>query len=139
MSLPKPCEHLLNPPDLSIDLVLDAQIQPANALVGCRAFGQGYLVELVDIHNDTCAYRLSLVDIEVYAQTLRSVNQGSCDLQRAQNELTSLANQATRLSCVLIRQGGVFTRLIDTDETLPTLDWRQLPCDGTLLAGLGLG
>lgn len=130
------CRHLLNPAACQIDLVLDAHLQIADGLMSCQRCGQGYLIELCDIDPPLWCYRISCVGNEAYRRTLRSLGQGSCDLERASNEMFSLRHHAHTVDAVLLRQDGVNHALLHPAQPAPSLPWRQLPCDGTFVRSL---
>ncbi len=132
------CDHLLLEGATRIDLVVDAYLQPCDALMSCRRCSARYLIELCDIDGDNWCYRLALIEPEAYAKTLHSLGRGSCDLQRGQAEMFNLRHHATPLNQLLLRSGGINAALVTVPDliSIPTASWRELPCDGTLVRGL---
>ncbi len=132
------CANLDDPARLQVDCVLDAQVQITEALARCPDSQQGYLLELLDIRGADWVYRISLVEAEAYAKTVKSLTKGSCDINRARNEVFSLSSHATQTRELLWAQNGTFTHTSELPEDipLPTQGWRDLPCDGSLIKQL---
>ena len=130
------CGHILSPQACQIDLVLDAHLQVADGLMSCQQCGQCYLIELCDIDSPVWCYRLSCVDVDAYATTLRSLGQGSCDLQRADREIFSLRHHAHNTDAVLLRKDGTNYALAYPQQPPPTASWRELPCNGEVIRAL---
>ncbi|MEM7098962.1 MAG: hypothetical protein AAF541_11945 [Pseudomonadota bacterium] len=133
------CAHLLLADACKIDVVLDAHLQPADALMACTLCNARYLIELIDISDGDWAYRLSCIESAAYEATVRSLDKGSCDIHRAQQEIFSLRHHATDITDqVLIRADGVNVGLprVSADLPIPQASWRELPCDGRWLASL---
>lgn len=129
------CPHLRDGPDLEVLLVTDAHLQIADAFVRCRECDAHYLIELVDLLGKDSAYRISSVAEADARAAIKSLSKGSCDINRARNEVFSVSTRAQRLSGLLLAQGGAFLRLVETNPALelPSRNWRELPCDGTLI------
>ena len=142
MSTAKTCAHLSLHPDLHVLLVTDATVTLADAFIQCHTCGQHYLIELIDIKGSTNAYRLSALPDEAVAPTLRSLQRGSCDINRASAELAHISQVAEALPGVLIRNEsasveGLWRYVADTrDVHVPTGHWRNLPCDGQIITHL---
>ncbi len=134
----KACAHIEPPgaPELNVDRVLAMQVYPAEALATCASCGTGYLLELLDMQGDQCAYRVAAVDKTAFAATLKSLDKGSCDIQRGRDEIFNLAAGALRLNRVLISRAGAFNKWVVTAENLPSDSWQELPMDGSWLARL---
>ncbi len=129
----KACPHLARHPDLVVDYVLDSHLDMTDGFVHCRCCNQAYLLEMVDLDTNAAMFRVSTLASSRVSATIRSLQNGSCDVNRARNEVFSTANKATPLPGFLLREGGAFTRFVDTQLTAPSGHWRTLPCDGALL------
>jgi len=129
-----PCDHLK--PDtypLQLDLLIDAELTFTDALLSCRVCHQPYLLELLDRRGSDALFRLSMPDAEQCRQLLRDLNRGSCDLQRAHSELSSLQSMSPYLPYLLLldcSEPKILQLLELPDIRLPGGSWRQLPCDG---------
>ena len=120
-------------PELETLFVLDSHLYLTDGFVRCRKSDRHFLVEAFDLKANTTLYRVSHLSAESVAKTIRSLTQGSCDINRAKNEVFSIANTSEALACVLVAEQGAFTKgiAIADRETLPTQSWRDLPCDGS--------
>jgi hypothetical protein len=142
MSTAKICPHLSLHPDLQVLLVTDATVTLADAFVQCHTCGQHYLIELIDIKGTINAYRIFALPEEAVAPMLRSLTRGSCDINRANAELVHISQVAAALPGVLLRDEtdsaeSLWRYLADTrDVQVPTTHWRNLPCDGQIIAQL---
>ncbi len=94
----------------------------------------------MDIAAPSWVYRVSTVDAQAYAATIRSLGRGSCDINRARNEVLALSTHARPLQRVLIATQGAFsaTAHVPDDVRLPVGSWRELACDGSLAEALGV-
>lgn len=142
MSPAKACSHLARQPNLEVLFVTDTHPNLADAFMQCRDCGAHYLIELIDIAQGINAYRVACLPAEAVQATLRSLSKGSCDVNRASAELAHAANTAQTLGGVLLRDE---TRRADTlwsyiaevgNLQIPTANWRELPCDGQIIAAL---
>ena len=106
----------------------------------CPQCGAGYLFEMADTDANLSIFRLSAIDGGAMAATIRSLEKGSCDIERARNEVFSLSSAARELPVVLVMRDGSFSDLLPLpDEVhLPARSWRELSCDGSLIRELGL-
>ncbi len=108
----------------------------------CRACNAHYLIELIDISQGINAYRVAWLPAAAVEATLRSLSKGSCDVNRASAELAHAANTAALLDGVLLRNenAGADTLWSYMSEVgnlqIPTASWRELPCDGKIIASL---
>lgn len=139
MSIHAPCTHLTTvAPDLETIFVLDSHLQMADGFVRCTECETHYLLEMVDLTTEAVLYRVSRVNAEAVAKTVRSLSKGSCDLDRARNEVFTVANGACPLDALLLYANGRYTGLVPNPKPdLPAISWRQLPCDGALIEALG--
>ena len=133
--LSQPCKHLLTPqPELETLLVLDAHLQMADGFVRCPQCDAHYLLETVDLAARRVAYRISRLAPSAVAKTVQSLKKGSCDINRARNEVFSVSSGAQKLNAIMVAENGTFIQLIERPrETVPNKSWRDLSCDGTLL------
>lgn len=135
------CPHLVKQPELDTLFVLDSHVHLTDAFVQCRHCDAHYLVELADLGDGQGVFRISAIAADAVAQTIRSLHKGSCDINRARNEVFSLSTAARELDGLLLMRSGEFTAYVPRpdDLTLPRRSWRELPCDGSLvkhIAGL---
>lgn len=122
---------------LEIQQVLDAQLYWTDALLRCQACGQYLLGELIDMQAGERLYRLTAVSQAGAQAVLRSIETGSCDLQRAQTELDYLDNTGQLCDEVLLVEGDQQqTCTWPSGLSLPSASWRELACDGALLDAL---
>ena len=122
----------LRDPSLETLFVLDTHLYMTDGFVRCSKSNAHYLLEAFDLKANATLYRVSSLDAESVVKTIQSLTKGSCDINRAKNEVFSIANGAEALPCVLVGVAGKFLPAIDTGgETLPTESWRNLPCDGS--------
>lgn len=131
---------MVEQPELEVLYVLDSHLHMTDAFARCARCDAHYLLEMVDISGTTAVFRISAVGADAVAKTIRSLTRGSCDINRARNEVFSLSASTQALDTLLVMRAGVFTEAVTKPETmtLPTRSWRELPCDGSLIAALGL-
>jgi len=141
MSTTKACSHLTGTPELEVLFVLDTHIQLTDAFVRCKRCAATFLIELADMAKDVCVFRMSRVEADAADKTIRSLRKGSCDVNRARNEVFSLAASKQPCDHLLLMDRGQFSSVIPrpTDMALPNRSWRELPCDGALARELALG
>ena len=135
MSTAKACPHLANQPQFETLQVLDSHLHMTDGFVRCRECGATYLLEAVDMTSNCCLFRVSTVNTKATDKTLQSLRKGSCDINRARDEVFSLSNDATELEDLLLMHNGAFTGLVTppASATIARISWRQLPCDGSLI------
>ncbi len=142
MSTAKICPHLAQHPDLQVLLVTDATVTLADAFVECHICGQHYFIELIDMQGPTSAFRISALPADAATATLRSLIRGSCDINRASAELTHIRQVAEQLPGVLMRNESdsaqaLWRYVADTGLVqIPNENWRDLPCNGQIIAAL---
>jgi hypothetical protein len=119
--------------DLQTLLVLDQQIYMTDAFVRCGACNTHMLVELVDMQNHLQVFRVLEVDEDAVQATLRSLNKGSCDINRARNEVLAVSSTGRAVDKVLLAKNGQLTGFVPLAVQLPQGSWRELPCDGTIV------
>ena len=132
----KACNH---PQTFEVLKVLDAHLTWTDALLECTVCAQYYLAELIDLDNHCRVYRLATLASDATVATLNSLAKGSCDLQRAAQEIAYLASLGESIERVLLITGDHALSLIKPPAHLeiPRLSWRDLPCDGNWLRELG--
>ena len=81
--------------------VLNAAMHWTEAILRCSKCERTYFGELLEHSDDGRLYGLQPLDREATAKTLRSLDNGSCDLSRAQQEVQFLTSQSPRLSQAL--------------------------------------
>ena len=119
------------PVTLTIVRVLEADLFMTRALARCLECGACYLLELLDVSGSRRLYRASVVPDNLTEATVRSLGNGSCDINRANNEIATLSSQTTRLRELLVMEDGAFTAWANAHQKLPGTPWRQLPLDGS--------
>jgi len=127
------CEHLSGKPDFEVLLVVDSQIQLMEALVKCRQCAFYYLIEALDIASQDTLFRIAKIPADHAVKTARSIDNGSCNLKRATEEIAYLKSLSKKCDKLLISEAGQFTATIDIenlDEVPPSTAWRELPFDG---------
>ncbi|MEM9622032.1 MAG: hypothetical protein AAF993_10315 [Pseudomonadota bacterium] len=121
----KVCEHISSDngvsQNLHIDRVLQAQVQPTEALASCRVCGAGYLLELIDMQTQSSLYRVANVQHAEYATTVANLAKGSCDIHRSTAEVAHLASRATPVSQLLISRRGHFSAWQSPKDKAPVL------------------
>jgi hypothetical protein len=129
------CDHLTERPDLEILWTLDAYLHTADAYAKCKHCDAHYLVEMIDLDSRAAVFRVARLPADYVAKTVRSLEKGSCDINRARNEAFALRNAAERLPMLLIMRQGRFVATVPVggDVEIPQESWRDLPCDGTWL------
>ncbi len=140
MSAAKPCPHIVQSPDLDVVFVMDQHLHATDGFARCRACGVCYLFEMADTAGAVSVFRLSAIGEDAMFATVRSLQKGSCDINRARNEVFSLSNGASALPVLLVMREGTFTGTVPlpVDCNLPNRSWRELPCDGSVISSLGL-
>ncbi len=140
MSLAKACPHLTGQIDLEVVHVLDSHLHPTDGFARCRRCGAAYLFEMADISGDVSVFRLSAIAPEAMTATVRSLNKGSCDINRATSEVFSLANDSAELEQLLVMRAGAFCGVVPRPRgrALPRCSWRELDMNGSLIDALGL-
>lgn len=129
------CAHLADHPDLVVDQVLDSHLEMTDGIVHCAECRAAYLLGLVDVDGSRALFRVQAIEPAAAQATLRSLRQGSCDVERARHEVFSLSHHATRAAGLLLREAGQWKGLVGvTAGQVPTAGWRDLPCDGALFS-----
>lgn len=130
------CKHLRLHPELEILWTLDAYLHATDAYAKCRHCDAHYLVEMIDLKGKDAAFRIARLPSDYVTKTVRSLQKGSCDINRARNEAFALRSLSERLPVLLIMRDGQFAEAvsIEPDIQLPQASWRELPCDGSWLA-----
>ncbi len=132
------CQHLWTAPDLEVLYTLDQHVHLTDGLVRCKTCQACYLIELVDLSAHLGAFRVSAISESAVQATIVSLNKGSCDINRATNEVFSLSASACEIEGWLVMEHGRFVRMVKRPPgiTLPKRSWRTLPCDGALIDAL---
>jgi hypothetical protein len=134
------CDHLSGKPwPLIVDLTIDEHLGFTDALTHCRACGRTYLLEMLDWRGSTRLFRVRSPSAAHAAQLTRDLDRGSCDIQRAQAEVSHLLTSNPFLDTLLALDLSVpvVRELIAVNpQTLPGASWRDLPCDGSWFAQL---
>jgi len=107
------CEHLILKPDLEIVLILEFRVQLLEALVKCRQCEAHYRIQAVDLYDNAALYQLNRLPSKHVAQTVRSVNRGSCSIDRAKDEIAYLKSQSSLCEHLLLSTYGEFTKTVD--------------------------
>lgn len=132
----KPCEHLVTtaavPFPFAIEMILDGQSGPTDAIIRCGRCGQAYLIEMLDWsgpHFERRTFRTSLVDDEVVARYLHNRQRSSCDLKRAAAEWYAVQTQArlTNLEITLDVDAStlISARPLPDGTDIPITHWRE--------------
>jgi len=130
------CEHLVasTPAALpiAIEMILDGQSGPTDAIVRCRTCGQAYLIEMLDwagTHFEHRTFRTSLLDDAVVARYAHNRSSTSCDLKRAAAEWYAVQTQArlTNLEITLDVDASTLigARLLPPGTEIPMAHWRE--------------
>jgi len=130
------CSHLVasTPAALPfiIEMILDGQSGPTDAIVRCRTCGQPYLIEMLEwsgAHFERRTFRTSLLDDAVVARYAHNRSRSSCDLKRAAAEWYAVQTQArlTNLEITLDVDAStlVGARLLPPDCDIPMAHWRE--------------
>lgn len=119
--------------DLQTLLVVDQHIHMTEGFVRCGICNTHMLVELVDINEDVQAFRVFEVNSAAVQATIRSLNKGSCDINRARDEVFALSSAGRAVDKLLLARNGHFTEFVPLVEQLPQGNWRELPCDGAIV------
>jgi hypothetical protein len=139
MTMPtQACQHLSATPQLRVLHVLDSHVHITDGFVQCQLCKACYLIELVDMTSTTCVFRVSRVAETAVANTIASLQKGSCDIRRAGDEVFNLTTMAIELDILLIMQNGQFQNTMARPNHFQPeqRSWRQLPCDGRLVKQL---
>lgn len=130
-----PCEHIApGPGPYRVTLVLDDHLGPTEALVHCKTCEQAYLIELLDWQGAMRLFRVAAPDGDATALLLKDLERGSCDVNRAGEEVRqfTLDSQPLPVLWLVDTSARELVGVIDTTGlgTIPTRGWRELPCDG---------
>ena len=134
MNPPIACQHLQGSLDLRTLYVLDHQLYMTEGLVECRHCRTPYWVELVEAVPRLRLFRIHVLDLTTTRATLHSLDKGSCDLTRAQQEIVHLCSLSTPLPAWLVQTDGLFSHLYSWPSGRePSMDnWRTLAGDQSL-------
>jgi hypothetical protein len=132
----KACAHLVASTSAAlpfvIEMILDGQSGPTDAIVRCRTCAQAYLIEMLDwsgAHFERRSFRTSLLDDEVVARYSHNRERSSCDLKRAAAEWYAVQTQArlTNLEITIDVDAStlVGVRLLPHDSDIPMAHWRE--------------
>lgn len=129
------CEHLTpGTVPYRVTLVLDDHLGPTEALVQCASCEQAYLIELLDWQGERRLFRVAAPDEAATALLLRDLQRGSCDINRAREEVRQFTLVSERLPVLWLVNTNerALEDVIETDALgeVPTSGWRALPCDG---------
>lgn len=140
MSTAKVCTHLTERPDLDIEYALDSHLHVTDAFAKCTRCNARYLLELADMRGAVSVFRVSSLNPEAVAKTIASLNKGSCDINRARDEVFSLSATTHGTDILLVMRDGRFTEAVPQPPglALPNKSWRELACDGAVIELLGL-
>ena len=140
MPLAKACAHLIEQIDLEVVYVLDSHLYPTDGFARCRRCDAAYLFEMADIEGEVSVFRVSVIDPDAMAATVRSLTKGSCDIQRARNEVFNLSTDSVELDQLLVMRAGEFCGVVPRPHgrELPRQSWRELNMNGRLIEALGL-
>jgi hypothetical protein len=140
MSTAKVCSHLAERPDLDIEYALDSHLHVTDAFAKCARCNAHYLLELADMRGTVSVFRVSSLNAAAVAKTIASLNKGSCDINRARDEVFSLSATTQGTDILLVMRNGRFSEAVPQPLglTLPNKSWRELACDGSVIELLGL-
>jgi hypothetical protein len=117
-----------------VELTLDEQFGPTDALVTCRHCRRPYLLEMLDWLGDQQVMRVSVLEPDAAARVIRDLTRGSCDARRAGAEIHHLQTQSAFSPWLLLidtRKSTLDAVVpLPPDTPVPTVSWRELPCDG---------
>jgi len=136
---PALCAHVVpGPCPWETELVIDDHLGPTESLVGCRTCGRGYLLEMLDWRGDLRLFRVRAPAPAAVALLTRDLNRGSCDLNRAREEVRHVSLSSDRVPVLILydtRSAAVVSRIpLDSPSDVPWAGWRELACDGTWIA-----
>jgi hypothetical protein len=118
-----------------VRLALDEHLGFTDALVACRHCGATYLLEMLDWLDQDRVMRVSLPPADRTDSVIHDIERGSCDLTRAGREIHHLRTSTPlcRLLLLVDWRGPTITAIVDapSQERLPGVSWRELPCDGS--------
>lgn len=140
MCTAKVCSHLAKQPDIDVEYALDHHLYVTDAFAKCALCDAHYLIELADMRGVVAVFRVSTLGTEAVTKTIDSLKKGSCDINRARDEVFSLSASTHDTDVLLIMRNGRFTATVPRPQTLslPNKSWRELACDGALIDRLGL-
>jgi hypothetical protein len=135
------CSHLVEQRyPIRVDLVLDDHLGFTEALIRCTVCDRPLLLEMIDWAGDLRLFRAAEPDEQATRLLLRDLSRGSCDINRAGEEVRQFSLMATPLEELLLIDDA--TRSIVARPSLSDLGgdapragtgWRELPCDGHLI------
>ena len=140
MSTAKGCSHLKQSPELDIEYALDTHLHVTDAFAKCARCNAHYLIELADMRGAISVFRVSPLRADAVEKTIASLDKGSCDLNRARDEVFSLSATTQQSDVLLVMRNGLFTEVVPRPENLRLANksWRELACDGEVIDKLGL-
>ena len=106
------CKHLAAQPDLEVVMVLRFEFYLREAITACKQCGAFYLIKAKDFSEKSVLYDVSKLPPENTKKTIESVNRGSCNINRANDELSYLQSQISPCDYMVISQNGEFTLTI---------------------------
>ena len=106
------CKHLAPQPDLKVVMVLRFEFYLREAITECAQCGAFYLIKAKDFFEKSVLYDVSKLPPENTKKTIESVNRGSCNINRAIDELSYLQSQISPCDYMVISQNGEFTLTI---------------------------
>mgnify|MGYP003316249116 CR=1 FL=1 len=115
------CKHLILKPDLELVMVLHFEFYLREAITACRQCGTFYLIKARDLSEKSVLYDVSKLPLENTKKNIKSVNRGSCSINRANDELSFLKSRGSDCGYLVISQNGEFTL------TIPKQDLRTHP------------
>ena len=123
---------------IAVDLVLDDHLGYTEALVSCTECERSYLLEMVDWENDCRLFWISEPNEQATRLLLRDLARGSCDINRAGEEVRQFSLIAERMSELLLIDSSarVILGRVRADSLppeIPSASWRELSCDGSLV------
>lgn len=117
-----------------VRLTLDEHLGFTDALVECRHCGAAYLLEMLDWLDRDRVLRVSRPPADRAEGVIADLGRGSCDLNRAGQEVHHLRTSTPLCPVLLLVDWGGPTLVAvvhaPDQERLPGTSWRHLPCDG---------
>lgn len=140
-SAPALCPHIQpGPCPWETELVIDDHLGPTECLVGCRTCGRAYLLEMLDWSGNLRLFRVRAPAPAAVALLTRNLNRGSCDLDRAREEVRHVSLSSDRVPALLLydtQAASVVARIgLDDPGDVPWRGWRELACDGSWITRL---
>lgn len=140
-SAPTLCTHVVpGPCPWETELVIDDQLGPTECLVGCRTCGRGYLLEMLDWRGSQRLFRVRAPSPGAIALLTRDLDRGSCDLDRAREEVRHVSLSSDRVPTLLLYDTATASLVeriaLENPADVPWAGWRDLPCDGTWIERL---